>query len=66
MTDVNPRAYRFALDVALSQLQMLRQHAGVLQVICTFGDGQRVIMREFTDWTSYTVHRAQPMSERTS
>lgn len=32
---------------------------GVLQVICVLGDGQRVVMREFTDWASYTVHRAQ-------
>lgn len=33
---------------------------GVLQVVCVLGDGQRIVMREFTDWTSYTVHRAQP------
>jgi hypothetical protein len=33
---------------------------GVLQVICTRSDGEVVIMREFTDWTAYTVHRAQP------
>jgi hypothetical protein len=31
---------------------------GVLQVLCTRGSGQRVIMREFTDWACYTVHRA--------
>ena len=30
----------------------------VLQVLCTRGSGERVIMREFTDWISYTVHRA--------
>lgn len=32
----------------------------VLQAICTLGDGRQVVMREFTDWTAYTVHRAQP------
>lgn len=32
---------------------------GVLQVLCTFGDGRpKVIMREFDAWTSYTVIRA--------
>ncbi len=32
---------------------------GVLQVVCTRGSGQPVIMmREFTDWARYTVHRA--------
>jgi hypothetical protein len=30
----------------------------VLQVLCTRGSGQRVIMRVFTDWACYTVHRA--------
>ena len=34
---------------------------GVLQVICTRGsDGGTVTMGKFTDWTAYTVHRAQP------
>lgn len=33
---------------------------GVLQVICILGNGRQVVMREFTDWTAYTVHRAQP------
>ncbi|MBY0291298.1 MAG: hypothetical protein K2X52_29785 [Mycobacteriaceae bacterium] len=32
----------------------------VLQVICILGDGRQVVMREFTDWTDYTVHRARP------
>ena len=31
---------------------------GVLQVICTHGSDQQVIMRELTDWARYTVHRA--------
>ncbi|GAT00336.1 hypothetical protein [Mycolicibacterium fortuitum] len=31
---------------------------GVLKVLCTTGDGQSVLMREFSDWTDYTVHRA--------
>lgn len=36
-------------------------HASVagdrLQVTCTRPDGQRVIMREFTDWVRYALHR---------
>lgn len=32
----------------------------VLQVFCTLGNGRQVVMREFTDWTAYAVHRAQP------
>lgn len=32
----------------------------VLQVICILGDGRQVVMREFTDLTDYTVHRARP------
>lgn len=32
---------------------------GVLQVLCTSGDGRaKVTMREFDSWTSYTVIRA--------
>lgn len=33
--------------------------AGALQVICTPDTGTPVIMREFTNWTSYIVRRAQ-------
>ncbi len=31
---------------------------GVLQVLCTRTNREAVIMREFTDWTDYTVHRS--------
>lgn len=30
---------------------------GVLQVLCTQAGGEPVVMREFSDWTSYTVRR---------
>ncbi|RAV05703.1 hypothetical protein DQP55_25345 [Mycolicibacterium sp. GF69] len=31
--------------------------SGVLQVLCTQAGGEPVVMREFGDWTSYTVRR---------
>lgn len=33
-------------------------HHGVLQVLCTQTDGRQTVLREYTDWTRYTVHRA--------
>lgn len=31
--------------------------SGVLQVLCTRAGGESVVMREFSDWTGYTVRR---------
>ncbi|PBA08444.1 hypothetical protein CKJ70_26325 [Mycobacterium avium] len=32
---------------------------GVLQVLCTRAGGQRTVLKEFTAWTDFTVHRAR-------
>lgn len=38
--------------------------AGVLQVVCTQAGREPVVMREITDWTSYTVRRPRVAAVR--